>query len=83
MSRITHKMVELRVSRLSEMTGHGYIVDFNPYYGGWNMQVACNEHGGLCDGDFGFCDRKSTREFFNYLNGILAGLWYCERQKSK
>lgn len=81
MMKITKSIIARRLATLNSMQGTKYIADYNPVYGGWSMHYVCNEYGGLSSGDFGFDDRKSTREFFNYLVGIIAGLWYAERNK--
>ncbi len=77
--RINKKDIEGRVNHLNELLGlkdgNEYGVNYASHYGGWEMYVI-NTHG---DGRFGFSYRKSTAEFYAYLNGLIQMLYACRQ----
>lgn len=77
--RYTKKQVEDRVKFLNELTGKNFICDYAPQYGGWSMYEKLPS-GGCARSYFGFDDRKSTKEFMEYLYGINTALCWVNNK---
>lgn len=78
--RITESRINELVSSLSHVTGVEYHASYMPQYGGWDLYVL-REHGGQTHHIFGFDYRKSSREMYNYLTGVLAGISYSSNKQ--
>lgn len=77
MDKITHKQIEKLTATLNKQRpapeGHHYHSEFASVYGGWRL-VMVGERNGAHYGAFGqssCCERVSTREFYQYLSGLL------------
>jgi len=69
---ITKKDVMERLGYVNKILKTDYRSDFASHYGGWNMYLVDNRNGGHYRGKYGFDYRKTTREFYQYLLGIIV-----------
>lgn len=68
--KLTKKILLSRLQYVSVLAGEEYAADYNAYYGGWCMHLAGTD--GTRRGMYGFDDRKTAREFWEYLYGIIC-----------
>lgn len=80
--KYTKKHVEERVKFLNKLTGKNFVCDYAPQYGGWSMYEKLPS-GGHTRSYFGFDDRKSTKEFMEYLYGINTALCWVNNKISE
>lgn len=70
------KDLQLLFERLVEVVklddNHHLYLDYNPYYGGYRIDIVDNKTGGC--GDFGGLTRKSNKEMIAFIRGYLLAL---------
>ena len=72
--KTTKREIEAMVKRLAEITGVPYKTDCAPQYGGYNLYYVPD--GETCHrrGKYGFDYRKTAKEMYAYMEGLLAGI---------
>ena len=72
MERITKRKIEARVEYLNKLVGTNFKVTYHSGYGGFDMFEKDPNGGAERRRYVGFDFRKSPKEIYEYVNGLIA-----------